>query len=202
MLYLITDGTLPAASEVDGRATRVLLDLIAAAVQARLDLVQIREKQLAPRALYELTRRAVELTKGTATRLLVNDRADIARAAGADGVHLTTQSLPTNIVRRTFGPAFIIGVSTHNLREARAAQSGGADFITFGPVFDTPSKRAYGAPVGLDALAAIVKDVAPLPVLALGGVTPTRLTEIARTGAAGFAGISLWYPIADGGFVH
>jgi thiamine-phosphate pyrophosphorylase len=85
--------------------------------------------------LYELVLRAAKITRGSDTRLLVNDRADIARAAGADGVHLTSQSLPANVVRKMFGPEFVIGVSTHSFEEARAAQAAGADFVVFGPVF-------------------------------------------------------------------
>lgn len=197
LLYLITDGTLSHDAALSDAAARALLDRIAAAVHARLSFVQIREKNLAPRTLYELARRVAKLTQNSATRLLINDRADIARAVGADGVHLTTQSLPADVVRRAFGPDFIISVSTHHAHEAHAARRGGADFITFGPVFDTPSKRAYGAPVGLDALATIVREVAPLPVLALGGITPARVPDVARTGAAGVAAISLWQEVAD-----
>ena len=103
--------------------------------------------------LYELTERAVEITRGSDTRLLVNDRSDIARAAGADGVHLTSQSLPADVVRKIYGPEFLIGVSTHSLDEARAARAGGADFVVFGPVFETESKREFGAPQGLNRLA-------------------------------------------------
>jgi thiamine-phosphate pyrophosphorylase len=95
-------------------------------------------------------------------------------------------------VRRAFGPEFIIGVSTHTLAEARAAQAGGADFITFGPVFDAPSKRAYGPPAGVDKLAEAARQVAPLPVFALGGVTLANARATLAAGASGVAAIRLF----------
>src|SRR5437867_1159574 len=114
ILYLITRGgttkdTTPVAPEFGD-----LLNQISAAVEAGIDLIQIREKQLTARVLFELVEQATSLTRGTNTRLLVNDRADIAAGAGADGVHLTTRSLDAAIVRRTFGEEFLIGVSTHS----------------------------------------------------------------------------------------
>ncbi len=142
--------------------------------------------------LYELTARSAELVHGTETRLLVNDRADIARAAGADGVHLTARSLEASIVRQTFGPEFLIGISTHSLAEASAAREHGADFAVFGPVFDTPSKRAYGPPVGLESLREAARVVAPFPLVALGGVTSENAAEALRAGASGVAAIRLF----------
>lgn len=192
LLYLITDGQTNAATTPDSHEFLRLLNLIQAAVAARLAFAQIREKALPTLVLYELARRAVALTRGSATRLLINDRADVARAAGADGAHLTAQSLDTATVRRAFGPDFLIGVSTHTLDQARAAQSGGADLIVFGPVFATPSKLVYGPPAGLDKLAEIVDVVKPCPVFALGGVTLANAPQALATGAAGIAGISLF----------
>ncbi len=136
--------------------------------------------------------RAVELAQGSATRLLVNDRADIARAAGADGVHLTTQSLSASVVRRCFGSELLVGVSTHSLAEVCAAESEGADFAVFGPVFETPSKARYGGPLGLTRLAEAARTVAPFPVIALGGVTRDNASECLRAGARGVAGIRLF----------
>lgn len=132
------------------------------------------------------------MTRGTQTRLLVNDRADIARAAGADGVHLTTRSLRTSIVRQTFGPDFLIGVSTHALAEARAARDQGADFAVFGPVFDTPSKRAYGPPAGLESLREVAQKLSPFPLVALGGVTLYNASAALGAGASGLAAIRLF----------
>jgi thiamine-phosphate pyrophosphorylase len=193
ILYLISSGeTTPATTEVSAQFAR-LLALVRAAISARISLIQLREKNLSAHMLYELTVRAARLTKGSATRLLVNDRADIARASGADGVHLTTRSLAASVIRRAFGDEFLIGVSTHSLEEARAARDGGADFATFGPVFETISKRAYGPPVGLAPLSEAARALAPFPLLALGGITSeTETTAALRAGAQGIAAIRLF----------
>ena len=141
--------------------------------------------------LYELTSRAAKITRGSQTRLLVNDRADIARAAGADGVHLTSQSLPAVEVRRIFGREFLIGVSTHSLAEARAA-SDGADFVVFGPIFDTESKRAFGEPQGLDKLRELTSKLPEIPVIAIGGITMENFDACLGSGASGVAAIRLF----------
>jgi thiamine-phosphate pyrophosphorylase len=142
--------------------------------------------------LYELASRAVEITRGSKTRLLVNDRVDIARAAGVDGVHLTSQSLPAEVVRNICGPEFLIGVSTHSLAEAQAAQAADADFVVFGPIFDTESKRAFGAPQGLDKLRELTSELQGFPVIAIGGITLDNFAGCVISGAAGVAGISLF----------
>jgi thiamine-phosphate pyrophosphorylase len=142
--------------------------------------------------LYELTARAVEITRDTKTRLLVNDRVDIACAAGADGVHLTAHSLPADVVREIGGSDFLIGVSTHSLAEARAAQVAGADFVVFGPIFETESKRAFGAPQGLDKLREVTLALGEFPVLAIGGITRENTASCIEAGASGIAGISLF----------
>ena len=167
------------------------LRLVRAAVDAEVPLFQIREKSLSARVLFELVARAAEITRGSKTRLLVNDRSDIARAAGADGVHLTTQSLPAEVVRNIFGAEFLIGVSTHSLDEARAARVGGADFVVFGPVFETESKRAYGEPQGLDKLAEVTRALGEFPVVAIGGITLDNVDECFQAGARGIAAIRL-----------
>lgn len=162
-----------------------------AAVAAKIDLIQIREKLLSAKVLHQLATSAAAITSGSCSKLLVNDRADIARAAGADGVHLTSSSLPPNVIRRTFGADFLIGVSTHSLEEATAASRSGADFIVFGPVFDTFSKRQYGEPVGLEKLREVSSKLAPFPVLALGGVTMANAGDCIQAGAAGIAAITM-----------
>jgi thiamine-phosphate pyrophosphorylase len=166
-------------------------------VTAQLPLVQIREKSLPARELYELTARAAEITRGSKTRLLVNDRVDIARAAGADGVHLTSRSLPADVARSICGPEFLIGVSTHSLAEARVAQAAGADFVVFGPIFDTASKRAFGEPQGLDKLREVTNALGEFPVLAIGGITRENLAACVAAGASGIAGISLFEHLGD-----
>ncbi len=190
--YLITSGatdhtTTPASVEFVR-----LVALVQAAVSAGVTLIQFREKLLRPCVLYELTAQAAASTHGSATRLIVNDRADIARAAGAAGVQLTAQSLTADIVRRTFGPDFMIGVSTHTLSEAQAARDAGADFVVLGPIFDTPAKRAYGAPLGLEQLHAAASALAPFPVIAIGGVTRANMSDALAAGASGIAAIRLF----------
>jgi thiamine-phosphate pyrophosphorylase len=191
IIYLITSGATTLASTPASEDFQSMLALISAAARAGVPLVQLREKNLNARTLYELTARAVEITRGTQTRLLVNDRADIARAAHADGCHLTTRSIEAKNVRRAFGPDFLIGVSTHTLAEAEAARDGGADFAVFGPVFDTPSKRAEGSPVGLESLREAAQTLSPYPLIALGGITREHAAEALRAGASGIAAIRL-----------
>jgi thiamine-phosphate pyrophosphorylase len=193
--YLITGGETSSATTPSSEEFRRTLALVRAAVEARGTLVQLRETALSGRVLYELASASAQAARGTGTRVLVNDRADIARAAACDGVHLTTNSLDTAVVRRAFGEDFLIGVSTHTSEEARAARGGGADFAVFGPVFDTPSKRAYGSPVGLEALKRTALELSPFPLVALGGVGEGEVERVLRAGAAGVAGIRLF---ADG----
>ncbi|HZH32353.1 MAG TPA: thiamine phosphate synthase [Pyrinomonadaceae bacterium] len=190
--YLITDGRTTRDTTASSAEFTRLFALVGACVLARVSLVQLREKQMRPRVLYELTRRAADLTRGSQTRLLVNDRADIALAAGADGVHLTARSLDPLVVRNISPRDFLIGVSTHSLAEARAASASDADFAVFGPVFDTPSKQAYGAPPGLGALREAAHAVAPFPLLALGGITRANIPEVVQAGARGIAAIRLF----------
>lgn len=188
IIYLITDGTLTAQS-VSTHGFDSVLELIRAAVSAKISLIQLREKQLPACLLYELTKQAAQITKESETRLLVNDRADIALAAGADGVQLTTVSLPTSIIRKFFPRDFIIGVSTHSFSEAQTAYNESADFAVFGPVFDTPSKRAYGKPVGLEKLKEV--SALPFPIIAIGGIDLSGVKEIFQNGASGIATIRL-----------
>lgn len=162
------------------------------AVDKGVSLFQIREKTLSGRVLYELTLRAAEITRGSSMRLLVNDRSDIARAAGANGVHLTSQSLPANVVRETCGPGFLIGVSTHSREEVLAARNQGADFVVFGPVFETGSKLAFGAPQGLDKLREVSSEAGRFPVLAIGGISLENMQSCLEAGARGVAAISMF----------
>jgi thiamine-phosphate pyrophosphorylase len=165
------------------------LGLLAQAVPPEILAVQIREKDLDDRALYDLARLA-RSTLPASTRLLLNGRLDIALAAGADGAHLPADGPPAAALRARFGPGVLLGVSTHSLEEVERAHRDGADYVTFGPVYATPGKARFGPPAGLDALrrAAAVG----IPVFALGGVTLERLGEIASAGAAGVAGIRLF----------
>jgi len=192
ILYLITRGASTDATTPDSLDFEQVIEQVSAAVAAGIDLIQLREKRLTARVLFELASRAAATTRGSSTRLLVNDRADIAAAAGADGVHLTTQSIDPRTTRKTFGENFLIDSSTHSLAEARAAKDGGADFIVFGPVFATVSKEKYGPRVGIEELARVASELEPFPILALGGLNRDNAGECLRAGASGVAGISLF----------
>jgi thiamine-phosphate pyrophosphorylase len=195
LLYLISDRL--ALRRIPGKTEpeAAQIEAIRKATRAGCQLVQIREKDLNARALYELARAAVAASHPHGARVIVNDRLDVALAAGADGVHLRTTSCPAAEARAVVGSKgmndFIIGVSTHSLAEARSAESGGADFIVCGPLYDTPSKRAYGAPIGIENFAEICGSV-EIPVLALGGIDLTNYQEPLRRGAAGIAAIRLF----------
>jgi thiamine-phosphate pyrophosphorylase len=190
--YLITSGQTTAATTPSSKDFQSILQLVAAALVANIDLIQVREKALTTKVLYELVTRAVELTSSSVTKLLVNDRADVASSAGAAGVHLTTRSLPASVVRQSFGNDFLIGVSTHSLAEARAARDARADFVVFGPVFQTSSKESYGPPVGLEQLSHVCAELNSFPVLAIGGVTEDNFADCLRAGALGVAAIGMF----------
>ena len=192
ILYLITRGATAESTTPESPEFQEVLTQVSAATEAGIDLIQIREKQLTARVLFELATRAVKLTKDSSTRLLINDRADIAAGAGADGVHLTTRSIEAAIIRKTFGKTLLIGVSTHSLEEATAARDGDADFAVIGPVFETGSKLEYGSPIGLELLGQTARQLAPFPLLALGGVSIENAPQALRAGASGLAGISLF----------
>lgn len=175
-LYAISAGTGPAG-----------LDTLVAAAQAGVDLIQIREKHLTARALFEFGRAARAATASTGVRLLVNDRWDIAVAAELDGVHLPADGLPPAALRRLGPPDFLIAQSCHSAADVAAAS--GADFCVLGPVFPTPSKT--GAPLGLARFQAAVRS-SPIPVLALGGITIANAASCLEAGAAGLAAIRLF----------
>jgi thiamine-phosphate pyrophosphorylase len=194
---LITPGETTRETTAASEEFRGLLALVARAVAARVALVQLREKELSARVMFDLAERAAALARGSRTRVLVNDRADIARAAGCDGVQLTARSLEARVVRGAFGEGFVVGVSTHSLAEALAAREGGADFALFGPVFDTPSKRAYGPPLGLEALAEAARALAPFPLVAVGGINVSNARPALVAGAAGVAAIRMFAGAED-----
>ncbi len=191
IIYLITSGETTAATTPASKEFFRILRLTEAAVAANIKLVQLREKNLSARVLYSLTERSAAITRGSQTRLLVNDRADVACAAGANGVHLTSQSLKPEVVRKAFGDRILIGASTHSSAEARQALDSGADFVVFGPVFETTSKRRYGPPVGPEALRKVADELAPFPVLAIGGINQDNLATAFAAGAQGVAAIGL-----------
>jgi len=165
--------------------------LIHEAIRGGLDVVQIREKDLATGELLELVKGAVDAARGTSTRIVVNDRLDVALAAGATGVHLGTQSLPARVVRKQVPKDFLVGVSCHSLEEALSTEPAGADYVVLVPIFETPSKLPYGPPLGLGKLREVTTRV-KMPVLALGGITVERVRSCLEAGATGIAGITLF----------
>src|SRR3972149_1341094 len=174
-VYLITDRR--QAPEGD------ILRAVAGALEGGLRAVQLREKDLTGKELFRLAERMRDLTASYGARLLVNDRVDVARAVGADGVHLGGSSMPVSVARTVLGEGALVGCSTHNARALSEAETQGADFATFGPVYPTPSKAAYGPPGG-------VRDVAE------GGARAEDAGEAVGAGAFGTALIS--YVLAGG----
>ncbi|RLB61736.1 MAG: thiamine phosphate synthase [Deltaproteobacteria bacterium] len=181
-LYLITDRK-------QTYKQRRLFDTVKELLQAGIRMVQLREKDLSAAELYPLARDLRLLTHKYNALLLINDRIDIAQAVGADGVHLGGHSLPIKKTREILGSKALIGVSTHSALEAESAQNKGADFITYGPVFLTPSKAPFGPPVGVNSLQRVC-NCCEIPVYALGGVKIDNTVEIMNSGAYGVSMIS------------
>ena len=151
--------------------------------------MQLREKELTIRELLSMAQELREITLRHGAKLFINDRVDVAIAAGADGVHLGQSSIPASAAKKITKGRLLVGVSTHSLKEAVQAEKDGADFITFGPIYHTPSKLKYGEPLGTDALREATSEVS-LPVLAIGGITPERVKEVIESGSSGVAVIS------------
>jgi thiamine-phosphate pyrophosphorylase len=179
--YLVTDR----------RQTRQrdLLWVLEQALDGGVRAIQLREKDLQGKELFDLAERVRELCGRYHAALLINDRIDVACAVDAEGVQLGKTSLPIETARELLGPIRTIGASTHSLEETRDAERQGADFIVFGPVYFAASKAAYGAPQGLAALKKIVENIS-LPVYAIGGIKPENVEEVMGTGTRGIALIS------------
>jgi thiamine-phosphate pyrophosphorylase len=189
-LCLVTDRRRLAGRDAPfDRARARLIAQAREAAEAGVDLVQVRERDLPAADLAALVRDVVAAARGSRTRVLVNDRLDVAIACGAHGVQLRGDSIAPADARRLAPPGFTIGRSVHSVGEATAAA--GADFLIAGTVFPSASKEESTVLLGLDGLAAIARAV-PIPVLAIGGVTASHMDRLARTGAAGCAAIGLF----------
>jgi thiamine-phosphate pyrophosphorylase len=181
-LYLITDRNLVTRNSS-------LVTAVSQALKGGVIAIQVREKDLGTRELLKLAYRMRELTERFQAKLFINDRLDIALAVGADGVHLAQSSIPAHVVRKTVKNRLLLGVSTHSLKEAKEAEKAGADFITLGPVYRTPSKLQYGKPVGPEILKRMCRKI-NIPVFAIGGIRSSKIHEIKEAGVYGIAMIS------------
>jgi len=188
-VYLVTDR-----GQTNGRP---LLDVVAAALDGGIRAVQLRERDLPARRLFELATHMRALTTYAGAALLINERVDVALACAADGVQLPRHGMSIVDARQLLGADRLIGVSTHAPAEVADAAAGGADFAVFGPIFDTPSKRAYGPPLGLDALGAARAAAPRLPLFAIGGIDAARAAAVRGHGAAGSAVIRTVLGAAD-----
>jgi thiamine-phosphate pyrophosphorylase len=156
------------------------------AIKAGVPAIQLRERDLSTGELLSLAHEIQTMTMSESVSLIINDRVDLAMALNLDGVHLRSDSLPPVPVRRLIGPRRLIGVSTHSVEDVRRANQSGADYIVFGPIFETPSKRSFGPPLGLHLLTDACSQ-SSIPVLAIGGITCERARDVRRAGAHGVA---------------
>ena len=177
-LYLITDTTIAPGKDP--------LEIFEEAASQGLDLLQIREPHMSDRKCFDFAVSVIGVVRPYGTKVLINDRFDIATALGADGVHLKSSGIPVDVVRRSTGAGFLIGVSTHSSMEALEAERKGADMVTFGPVFDTPSKAGYGRPLGVETLEKVASNI-KADLYALGGIDLEKASEMAAIPFKGFA---------------
>ncbi|NOU09836.1 MAG: thiamine phosphate synthase [Nitrospira sp.] len=166
------------------------------AIMAGVPAIQLRERDLPTGELLPLAQEIHSLTAPRAVPLILNDRVDLVLALNLDGVHLRANSLPVSVVRRLIGPNRLIGISTHSVEDVQRANHDGADYIIFGPIFDTPSKRSFGAPLGLEVLADVCRN-SMVPIFAIGGITSERVRNVRRAGAHGVAVIGALLTSAD-----
>jgi thiamine-phosphate pyrophosphorylase len=181
-LYLITDRRL-------FRDLPSFFSAVEEALKGGADALQLREKDLEIRELLKLAYRLRDMTNTYGAQLFVNDRVDVALASDADGVHLGEGGMPAFAARKVAGRRMLIGVSTHGIRQAMQAEKDGADFITLGPVFETPSKMRYGRPLGVDILRKAAGRFS-VPFFAIGGISRERVGEVMQAGSHGVALIS------------
>lgn len=179
--YLITDRhQVPSGS---------LLDVCGAALRAGVRAIQLREKDLPTRPLLTLARELSELARPFGAHLVINDRIDLALVLGTRGVHLPVHGVSPSVARRLLGDNALIGSSAHSADEAMQAEAAGVDFVVLGPIYETPTKRAFGPPIGLEEFARARRRCG-IPLFAIGGITPERVCEVRRAGAHGVAVVS------------
>ena len=174
-----------------GMAThgRTLSDIARAVLDGGARVVQLRAKNLGARELLAEAARIRRLTADAGAAFILNDRLDLALLADADGVHLGQDDFPLTVARRVVGYKLLIGISTHDLEQARQAVAGEADYIGFGPIYRPMSKDSPYEPLGLDALREVAREV-DVPVVAIGGLTPDRFGEVLEAGATSGAFVS------------
>jgi thiamine-phosphate pyrophosphorylase len=177
-LYLVTDR-----HQTKGRS---LGELLARALRAGVSAIQLRERDVETRDLLSLAQEMQGLSQRHGAKLFVNDRLDVGEAVGAAGVHLRADSLPVPVARRLLGTTRWIGVSTHSVQDVMQAEQEGADFAVLGPIYDTPSKRQYGNPLGLGVLKE-ASHRCRIPIFAIGGITSARVRDLRQAGAFGVA---------------
>jgi thiamine-phosphate pyrophosphorylase len=204
LLCYVTDRrALPGADSANSLES--LTQKIEEIATAGIDWIQLREKDLPAAELAKLTRRTLHTKPANVSRVIVNDRLDVALVEAAVGVHLGERSLPIAEAKRLVdsfkekgfvGQSFVLGASCHSLKSAQRAASDGADYLFFGPIFPTPSKAAFGAPQGLEKLAQVCDSVS-IPVIAIGGITLNDAALCRRAGAAGIAAIRLFQAAVD-----
>lgn len=187
-LLLVTDR-----HQTKGRPLETILEKV---LTVGSPAIQLRERDLAPKDLLALARTIRTLTSRRGSQLVINDRIDVALVLDGVGVHLRSNSLPVSVARRLLGEQRLIGVSAHSVDEAVQAESQGADYVILGPVYDTPSKRAFGPPLGLERVEEVCRCVR-IPVIGIGGVTPARARDVRRAGAFGVAAITAILGAAD-----
>jgi thiamine-phosphate pyrophosphorylase len=180
-LYLVTDSALAMG--------RPLLDVVGAAVDGGVTCVQVREKDLPPRAYIEQLLSVRPLLRERGIPLFVNDRLDVALAVEADGIHLGQTDLPLAMARNIAAGRLLIGVSCESVRDATEAERGGADYVSVSPVFATPTKTDTAPSQGLDGVRAVRRAVR-VPVVAIGGINATNAGEVIRAGADGICVVS------------
>lgn len=188
-LYLITDRQL-------FRDISSYLEAVEEALEGGARALQVREKDLETGELLKLAYRLREMTSSYRAGLFVNDRVDVALAVKADGVHLGGTGMPAFAVRKVAGENMLIGVSTHGVTEAIQAEKDGADFVTLGPVFETPSKVRYGKPLGIDVLRQAAERIS-VPIFAIGGISRERVEDVIQAGSHGVALISAVFASED-----